>query len=225
MSQPHEAMPCPLCAAPAHWLLDDRKRSYWQCEKCLMVHVPKRWQLSAEQEKAEYDRHENHPDDPGYRRFLSRLAEPLLQRLPAASSGLDFGCGPGPALAVMLREHGHQVALHDLYYHPNPEALRQQWDFITATEVVEHLAAPREVLEQLWQCLKPGGWLGLMTKRVSNPEAFRTWHYKSDPTHISFFSEQSFRWLATRWQAELEVIGADVVLLRKPILNAGCSVQ
>ena len=225
MSQPHEAMPCPLCAAPAHWLLDDRKRSYWQCEKCLMVHVPKRWQLSAEQEKAEYDRHENHPDDPGYRRFLSRLAEPLLQRLPAASSGLDFGCGPGPALAVMLREHGHQVALHDLYYHPNPEALRQQWDFITATEVVEHLAAPREVLEQLWQCLKPGGWLGLMTKRVSNPEAFRTWHYKSDPTHISFFSEQSFRWLATRWQAELEVIGADVVLLRKPMLNAGCSVQ
>ena len=221
MSQPHEAMPCPLCAAPAHWLLDDRKRSYWQCEKCLMVHVPKRWQLSAEQEKAEYDRHENHPDDPGYRRFLSRLAEPLLQRLPAASSGLDFGCGPGPALAVMLREHGHQVALHDLYYHPNPEALRQQWDFITATEVVEHLAAPREVLEQLWQCLKPGGWLGLMTKRVSNPEAFRTWHYKSDPTHISFFSEQSFRWLATRWQAELEVIGADVVLLRKPVLNAG----
>ncbi|GGE38372.1 methyltransferase [Halopseudomonas oceani] len=214
-------MPCPLCAAPAHWLLDDRKRSYWQCEKCLMVHVPKRWQLSAEQEKAEYDRHENHPDDPGYRRFLSRLAEPLLQRLPAASSGLDFGCGPGPALAVMLREHGHQVALHDLYYHPNPEALRQQWDFITATEVVEHLAAPREVLEQLWQCLKPGGWLGLMTKRVSNPEAFRTWHYKSDPTHISFFSEQSFRWLATRWQAELEVIGADVVLLRKPMLNAG----
>lgn len=225
MSQPHEAMPCPLCAAPAHWLLDDRKRSYWQCEKCLMVHVPKRWQLSAEQEKAEYDRHENHPDDPGYRRFLSRLAEPLLQRLPAASSGLDFGCGPGPALAVMLREHGHQVALHDLYYHPNPEALRQQWDFITATEVVEHLAAPREVLEQLWQCLKPGGWLGLMTKRVSNPEAFRTWHYKSDPTHICFFSEQSFRWLATRWQAELEVIGADVVLLRKPMLNAGCSVQ
>lgn len=221
MSQPHEAMPCPLCAAPAHWLLDDRKRSYWQCEKCLMVHVPKRWQLSAEQEKAEYDRHENHPDDPGYRRFLSRLAEPLLQRLPAASSGLDFGCGPGPALAVMLREHGHQVALHDLYYHPNPAALRQQWDFITATEVVEHLAAPREVLEQLWQCLKPGGWLGLMTKRVSNPEAFRTWHYKSDPTHISFFSEQSFRWLATRWQAELEVIGADVVLLRKPMLNAG----
>lgn len=220
MSEPHEVLPCPLCSAPAHWLQDDRKRSYWQCEQCLMVHVPAHWQLTAEQEKAEYDRHENHPDDPGYRRFLSRLAVPLLERLPAASSGLDFGCGPGPALAMMLREHGHQVALHDLYYHPNPEALAQQWDFITATEVVEHLAAPREVLEHLWQCLKPGGWLGLMTKRVTSPEAFRTWHYKSDPTHISFFSAQSFRWLAAQWQAELELIGADVALLRKPLLSA-----
>ena len=220
MSEQHEALPCPLCGAASHWLLDDRKRSYWQCEQCLMVHVPACWQLTAEQEKAEYDRHENHPDDPGYRRFLSRLAEPLLARLPAAGSGLDFGCGPGLALAMMLREHGHQVALHDLYYHPNPEALRQQWDFITATEVVEHLAAPREVLEQLWQCLKPGGWLGLMTKRVISPEAFSRWHYKSDPTHISFFSEQSFRWLAAKWQAELELIGADVALLRKPELSA-----
>ena len=220
MSEQHEALPCPLCGAESHWLLDDRKRSYWQCEQCLMVHVPACWQLTAEQEKAEYDRHENHPDDPGYRRFLSRLAEPLLTRLPAAGSGLDFGCGPGPALAMMLREHGHQVALHDLYYHPNPDALRQQWDFITATEVVEHLAAPREVLEQLWQYLKPGGWLGLMTKRVISPEAFSRWHYKSDPTHISFFSEQSFRWLAAKWQAELELIGADVALLRKPELSA-----
>lgn len=196
-------------------MLSDRKRSYWQCEQCLMVHVPAPWQLTAEQEKAEYDRHENHPDDPGYRRFLSRLADPLLQRLPPASSGLDFGCGPGPALALMLREQGHQVALHDLYYHPNPAALEQQWDFITATEVVEHLADPRAVLEQLWRCLTPGGWLGLMTKRVTSPEAFSTWHYKSDPTHISFFSEQSFRWLAQHWQAELELIGADVTLLRK----------
>lgn len=216
MNEAHETLPCPLCSANAQWMLSDRKRSYWQCEQCLMVHVPAQWQLTAEQEKAEYDRHENHPDDPGYRRFLSRLAEPLLQRLAPASSGLDFGCGPGPALALMLRERGHQVALHDLYYYPNPVALEQQWDFITATEVVEHLADPRGVLEQLWRCLTPGGWLGLMTKRVTSPEAFSTWHYKSDPTHISFFSEQSFRWLAQHWQAELELIGADVALLRKP---------
>ena len=55
MSEQHEALPCPLCGAASHWLLDDRKRSYWQCEQCLMVHVPACWQLTAEQEKAEME--------------------------------------------------------------------------------------------------------------------------------------------------------------------------
>ncbi|MEH6798703.1 MAG: class I SAM-dependent methyltransferase [Pseudomonadales bacterium] len=206
---------CPLCQATAAWFYSDEKRPYYQCNDCLMVHVPAQWHMSPAAERAEYDRHENHPDDAGYRRFLSRLAEPLLERLPAASQGLDFGCGPGPALACMLREHGHDVALHDLYYHPNPQALSQRWGFITATEVVEHLAQPLLVLDQLWSCLLPGGWLGLMTKRVRDQESFKNWHYKSDPTHICYFSEQSFIWLAQRWGAELEVIGADVVLLRK----------
>ena len=180
-----------------------------------MVHVPAQWHLAAQAERAEDDRHENDPDDAGYRQFLSRLATPLLERLAPESEGLDFGCGPGPALAAMLRESGHRVVLHDLYYHPNPEALTQRWDFITATEVVEHLAQPLLVLDQLWSCLKSGGWLGIMTKRVKNQDAFTHWHYKSDPTHISFFSAESFTWLAERWGARLEILGNDVVLLQK----------
>ena len=206
---------CPLCQAAAAWFYSDVKRPYFQCNDCLMVHVPTQWHLDPAAERAEYDRHENHPNDAGYRQFLSRLATPLLERLRPGSNGLDFGCGPGPALAAMLREHGHQVSLHDLYYHPNPQALSQRWDFITATEVVEHLSQPLLVLDQLWTCLKPNGWLGIMTKRVKNQEAFKHWHYKSDPTHISYFSEQSFTWLAQRWDARLEILGNDVVLLQK----------
>ncbi len=215
MMEPPAYSRCPLCQATAPWFYSDEKRPYYECCECQMVHVPTAWHLSAAQERAEYDRHENDPQDEGYRRFLSRLATPLLQQLPAASRGLDFGCGPGPALAAMLREAGHEVELHDIYYHPNPAALNQRWDFITATEVVEHLAQPLLVLDQLWACLQPGGWLGLMTKRVRDQDAFKSWHYKSDPTHICYFSERSFAWLATRWNAELQLIGADVVLLRK----------
>lgn len=163
-----------------------------------------------------YDRHENNIEDAGYRSFLARLADPLLQRLNPNCRGLDFGCGPGPALAVMLREQGHEVALYDLYYAPDLEVFDQQWDFITSTEVIEHLGQPGQELQRLWQCLKPGGLLALMTKRVTNLEAFSTWHYKNDPTHISFFSESTFQWLAAQWQAELEIVANDVVILRKP---------
>ena len=48
-------------------------------------------------------------------RFLGRLAEPLVERLDPGASGLDFGCGPGPALAAMLTRRGYTVAraIHD----------------------------------------------------------------------------------------------------------------
>mgnify|MGYP006188182119 CR=1 FL=1 len=35
----------------------------------------------------------------------------LLARLAPRSSGLDYGCGPGPALAAMLREEMNSLGL------------------------------------------------------------------------------------------------------------------
>ena len=207
--------PCPLCQQATEFYCRDRRRPYFVCNQCAMVHVPADWHLSAEQERAQYDLHDNQVDDPAYRQFLARLATPLLERLPADAEGLDFGCGPGPALAAMLTEQGHPTAVYDLYYAPDTAVFSRQWDFITSSEVVEHLARPHAELERLWRCLQHGGWLAIMTKRVTNLSAFTNWHYKNDPTHISFFSEQSFVWLAEQWQAKLEFTAADVVLLQK----------
>ena len=55
-----------------------------------------------------------------------------------------------------------------------------------------------------------------MTKRVSDAKAFAAWHYKSDPTHVAFFADATFIWLAHHWHATLEFFGPDVVLLHKP---------
>ncbi len=185
-----------------------------------MVFVPRGQHLSAADEKAVYDRHDNRVDDPGYRRFLGRLFTPLNGRLAAGSRGLDFGCGPGPALARMFDEAGHTVALYDPFYAPDDGVLGTRYDFITLSEVAEHLAAPGAVLDRLWGQLLPGGWLGVMTKRVRDREAFKTWHYILDPTHVCFFSEATFEWLAARWSAmgtpaTLVVAGDDVVLVGK----------
>lgn len=186
------------------------------CPHCLAVHVPKRFHLSSELEKAEYDKHENLPDDQGYRRFLSRIYDPLVKRIGAPASGLDFGCGPGPVLAMMLEEAGYAMARYDLFYYPDEQALHGRYDFITATEVVEHLSDPVGVLDQLWGLLRPRGVLGLMTKRVIDIQAFKTWHYKNDPTHITFFHERTLQWLAGRWRCEYEFAGSDVVFFSKP---------
>jgi 2-polyprenyl-3-methyl-5-hydroxy-6-metoxy-1,4-benzoquinol methylase len=179
------------------------------------VFVPSDQQLSPADEKAVYDQHQNTPDDSGYRKFLSRLTAPISERVKPQSRGLDFGCGPGPTLSVMMEEQGHQMALYDIYYADYPQALEQQYDFITSTEVVEHLANPRQELEKLWALIRPGGYLGLMTKLVKDRHSFTNWHYKNDPTHISFFSVATFNYLAELWNANIEFIGADVIILRK----------
>lgn len=213
--------PCPLCGIDgAVHFHQDARRDYYRCPRCALVHVPAANRLLPEAERAVYDQHENSPDDPGYRRFLGRLFTPLQARLAPGAQGLDFGAGPGPTLSVMFEEAGHPMAIYDPFYAPYPEVLERRYDFITATEVVEHLFAPGHELERLASRLRPGGWLGLMTKRVTSKEAFVGWHYILDPTHVCFFSEATFHWLARHLGMRVEFPAADVVLLQKPDLGA-----
>ncbi len=207
---------CPLCGAGGVApFARDKRREYLRCHRCRLVFVPPAYRLDAAAERVEYELHENDPDDPGYRRFLSRLFDPLVKRLPSGADGLDFGCGPGPALAAMLREAGYRVALYDPIFYPEAAAMAGHYRFITATEVVEHLFAPDRELARLWHCLQPGGVLGVMTKLVRDVEAFASWHYKNDPTHVIFFSRETWVWWAQKNDATLEFVGDDVMLLTK----------
>lgn len=177
--------------------------------------MPPEYHLAADKEKAEYDLHRNSPDDAGYRCFLKRLFTPMCERLRPGTSGLDFGCGPGPTLSVMFEEAGFSMAVYDHFYATNREPLVKKYDFITATEVVEHLHNPAGDLNMLWTLLKPGGYLGIMTKQVMDKEAFSRWHYPQDQTHVCFFTQATFQWLSGLWQGELQVIGKDVIIFRK----------
>lgn len=209
-------MNCPLCNRPKpKFYYQDKKREYYQCGQCALVFVAKKYYLSAELEKAEYDKHDNQTDDLGYRRFLSRTLAPLLKRFKTAQLGLDFGCGQGAVLSKMAAEQGFIVNNYDLFYYPNPAPLQQTYNFITLTEVLEHIAKPNTLLPQLLERLEPNGILAIMTKRVLDVQAFGRWHYKNDPTHICFYSEQTFMWLADTYALKVEFIGADVVFLTK----------
>ncbi len=209
---------CPLCETnESGFYYQDNRRDYFQCMQCGLVYVRPDQRLPAEQEKAEYDLHQNSSEDQSYRLFLSRIANPLVNRLSIGSSGLDFGCGPGPTLSLMLEEAGMKVALYDAFYRVDPCVLTRRYDFITATEVIEHVYQPGQTLMKLWQQLNTGGLLAIMTKRVLSLEAFASWHYKNDPTHVCFFSEATFFWLAKKLGAELEFVEKDVVFLTKTI--------
>ncbi|MDR7095892.1 class I SAM-dependent methyltransferase [Hydrogenophaga laconesensis] len=192
------------------------ERAYGRCERCEATFLFPDQRPSIKAERAEYALHQNTDDDDGYRSFLARLATPLLQRLRPRSDGLDFGCGPGPVLAGMLREAGHTVALYDPFFHPDGATLEATYDFITCTEVAEHFHDPATEFRRLDRLLRPGGWLALMTRFQTDDTRFAQWHYRRDPTHVVFYREATLRWLARHHGWRAEVPCPNVVLMYKP---------
>lgn len=192
-------------------------KRYLRCPLCEATLMAQESWLSAEEERAVYDLHNNDPGDSGYRAFLEKLAVPMIERISSGAVGLDFGCGPGPALAEILRESAMDVALYDPFFYPEPSVLDQQYDFITCTEVVEHLHHPAKVFAQLDGLLKPGGWLGIMTCFQTCDERFDNWHYRRDPTHVVFYREATLRLIAKRMAWIMSVPCKDVAVFHKPL--------
>lgn len=207
---------CPLCTAGAVWFVCAEGRDYFRCPDCAVRFLDPAQYPGRDAELAHYRHHQNDPDDPGYRRFLSKLAGPLLDRLVPGSRGLDYGCGPGPALAAMLCEAGHEVALYDPFFSPDPGPLGRTYDFVACTEVAEHFHYPAQEFARLRALVRPGGWLALMTCFQAEDARFAAWHYRRDPTHVIFYREATFRHLARAWGWDSDVPAKDVVLMQRP---------
>ncbi len=212
---------CILCKSTdiEHFFEDTSKHyasDYYQCQLCRLIFVPPKDRPSRDDEFARYDTHENNPEDEGYRKFLGQLFHPLNELLQPNSYGLDFGSGPGPTLNLMFEEAGHKMCIYDPFYADDESVFDETYDFITATEVVEHLFQPGKELERLWGCLRPGGYLGIMTKIAKDDKQFFSdWHYRLDETHVTFYAKDTFQWLADRWNASLDFPDDRVIIFQK----------
>lgn len=207
---------CPLCKfTQTKSFYRDKKRSYLRCPKCKLIFVSRRDLLSNEEERARYDLHQNDPKDQGYRQFLNQFIDPLIKRIGSPPQiGLDFGSGPGPVLSLMLRAKGYQISLYDPYYAPNTDVLQKSYDFVTCTETIEHFYHPHEEWQRLLKLIKPGGWLGIMTRLVEDLDDFPSMHYITDMTHVSFFSRKTFLFLAQKENLHIEFEGENLIFIQ-----------
>lgn len=218
--------PCPLCrSGSTHSFFAAAERAYYRCPRCALRFLDPAQYPNRAIEESEYHRHRNEPDDPRYRAFLARLATPLLDRLPAGASGLDYGSGPGPALAAMLREAGHRVALYDPFFAPDTRVLQTMYDFVTCTETAEHFHDPAFEFARLDALLRPGGLLGLMTAFQNDDTRFAGWYYRRDPTHVVFYREETMHWIAGHFGWHCTIPRPNVVLMRKPGITGAGSVE
>ena len=207
---------CPLCKSQNSKLFYKNKhREFQRCGVCELIFVPKKYHLSPKEERNQYNHHQNSLLNHPYIAFLNQLLLPTLQFIKPQSLGLDFGSGPSPVLAQLYRQRDFNIEIYDIFYADNKSVFDKKYDVITSTEVFEHLANPLKEVKKLWKCLKVGGILAIMTGQHHLIESFESWYYIRDFTHISFFCDKSFEYIAKTLGAKKVFQKENVIILQK----------
>ena len=186
---------CPLCGAegPFEGVVDVRKRVLRHCGRCRLVFAAAADLPGAAAERERYVKHRNGPFDAGYVSFLRQAVGPALPHLKRGMRGLDYGCGHDPTLCLLLGEAGVTCENYDVFFFPELPA--GPFDFVFATEVVEHFHRPAGEWAKLAGLLRPGGVLTVMTAPWTDLGSFRTWGYASDETHVCFYRGETLEWI------------------------------
>lgn len=200
---------CPLCSSEKTQRLFEAKaskrlRTFYRCECCHLVFVPKEFHLSFEEEKRQYELHENHIENAGYLQLLQPAVDWVVENVGLNQSLLDYGSGPNPVLAGLLKKQGYSAKTYDPYFASSEENSSQVFDLVTCTEVVEHFCSPIKEWEKLLEKVKSGGSLVVLTQWHSLAHDLRSWHYIRDITHVSFYCEKTFAWLADFFSCDVK---------------------
>ena len=126
--------------------------------------------------------------------ILGRLTDPHQFDLRPSGPGriLDIGCGsaktPG-AIGLDISADTDADIVHDLNAFPYPIE-DSSFDQILLQDVLEHVAQPIRLFEELHRIARPGARIQLRTPHFSSVLAY------SDPTHRHYFSALAIRSLA-----------------------------
>ncbi len=193
---------CPLCGESRQIspVPGADAREYFLCGNCCLVFVDSRFHPSQAEARKRYEQHNNSPDDAGYVAFLNSVLKPMLGLIRTGMRGLDYGCGPGPALSGLVRRAGIECSDFDPLFFPEPP--QPPYDFIFSTETFEHFFNPRSEIEKLRNMLADDGYLGVMTELWDSIGRFKTWHYSRDFTHVSFYHSRTFEYIRAEFGFE-----------------------
>ncbi len=201
-------MTCPLCESQSKLFLAGKIREYWLCSVCRLIFVPAKYFISQEDEVQHYLKHENSLENEGYVQMFNEKIQVVKNVCHGVQTVLDYGCGYEPVLKTLLTREGFTVSGYDPNFYPHTDA-NATFDLIISTETFEHFKTPGKEILNLLPSLKPEGYLAIMTKLVSKkepsstPESFGRWYYQRDPTHIAFYENDTFAWIARHHKMEI----------------------
>lgn len=206
---------CPICKEQKS--IVQVEAEFYKCLFCEFYFKNRDKLLSREEEKQRYQLHENSMENEGYVKMFEHFIDEMQLGDLDARTTLDFGCGPGPVLAKLLKQNDISTDIYDPYFFP--ELPTKKFDLITSTEVFEHLKDPLDTFDVVDSLLNSNGHIAIMTQWHSNDdERFKKWYYKRDPTHISFFNRSTFQKICDYYDYEIiRDNGKNAILLQKTI--------
>ena len=173
-----------------------------------------------------YDGQSDHP---------AEVAGMIHALMPAGVRVLDVGCGTGSVTLIANRGRGNTVSAIE----PDPDRAatakargidvhngvlddawlqgREPFDVVMSSDVLEHLAAPAELLRRFVAAARPGGLVILSVPNVAHWTVrwnllFGRFDYEPvgimDATHLRWFTESSLR-------ALVESVGLEIVEIRQ----------
>jgi len=186
---------CHICDKPTVSFVHEKTGiHYYHCKGCEYIFKSPECYQSIEAQKERYDLHTNSEKDAGYIAYYHRFVDFISPYIKSAKTALDFGCGESLILADIFNNMNINTTYYDPIYHPIKSFDSKKYDLIVSTEVFEHLHDPKMTFSHLVNLLNDSGYLALQTQfHPNNEEAFKKWYYHQDPTHIVFFTAQTFR--------------------------------
>ena len=179
-----------------------------RCVRCSLVYTSR---LPTSEELSEW--YAAYPETTNVSELTTRRFHELLDRFePFRQTGrlLDVGCGDGHFLAAAAErgwtvcgsEYGDAPRVRarelglDVRPAPFPATPDEagSFDVVTAIEVIEHVADPRDEVRRVRELLRPGGCLYITTpnfdslsRRITGPR----WRAIEYPEHLSLFTARS----------------------------------
>ena len=198
--------------------------SVWRCADCHSIHA--RDEVDLQRHYARYPFHELQDDwrlRAVYDNQLRRLVRAGLQPDHAI---LDYGCGTGHFVEHLKRRGYRNAVGYDAYSErfADPEVLHRTYDCVVAQDVLEHVPAPNELLDQFALLSGPNAIIAVGTPNASAIDLTRpepSIHALHMPYHRHILSKEALLTAGRQRGWELErFYSAEYGNTAIPFLNA-----
>lgn len=215
-------MKCRVCNSDKIEILAIKNRQYWTCRTCGSICLSENHFNNKTEQKLRYEKHHNSISDDGYKSFLEGFIIPILNEIQHEKQNLaegqtlqtilDYGSGPEPALCELLRQyadegryisHGCEIRGWDPFFAPDTAFFENGADLVTCLEVAEHFELPACDFKKLAGTVKAEGFAAIGTmllpedcdcrKSDNVSDAFTKWWYRSDSTHVTFYTLEGLK--------------------------------